>query len=114
MTAVPQRTALSHSLGALAATLVGITCATLGAYVVLRRMAFIGDALAHTVLPGLVTAYLAGWSLVAGSKPASAGVVPLNQSPAPPTKSSTITATDPTTNTSVVSFSILGLALPLG
>lgn len=53
--------------GLAAAALVGVTCATLGAYVVLRRMAFIGDALAHTVLPGLVVAYLTGWSLFSGA-----------------------------------------------
>ncbi|NJM06229.1 metal ABC transporter permease [Candidatus Gracilibacteria bacterium] len=53
--------------GLAAATLVGITCAVLGAYVVLRRMAFIGDALSHTVLPGLVVAYLNGWSLFGGA-----------------------------------------------
>lgn len=53
--------------GLLAATLIGLICATLGVYVVLRRMAFIGDALAHTVLPGLVVAYLNGWSLFGGA-----------------------------------------------
>jgi manganese/iron transport system permease protein len=52
---------------ALAGALVAITCATLGVYVVLRRMAFIGDALAHTVLPGLVIAYLNSWSLFGGA-----------------------------------------------
>ncbi|MBI2322398.1 MAG: metal ABC transporter permease [Chloroflexi bacterium] len=51
----------------LAAALVGVTCATIGVYVVLRRMAFIGDALAHTILPGLVVAYLFGWSLLGGA-----------------------------------------------
>jgi manganese/iron transport system permease protein len=51
----------------LTAVLVGGTCAALGAYVVLRRMAFIGDALAHTALPGLVVAYLNGWSLFGGA-----------------------------------------------
>jgi manganese/iron transport system permease protein len=51
----------------LAAALVGVSCATIGVYVVLRRMAFIGDALAHTILPGLVLAYLLGWSLLAGA-----------------------------------------------
>ena len=34
-----------------AAVLVGLSCASIGVYVVLRRMAFIGDALAHTILP---------------------------------------------------------------
>ncbi len=53
--------------GLLAAALVGLTCATLGVYVVLRRMAFIGDALSHTVLPGLVVAYLRGWNLLVGA-----------------------------------------------
>ncbi|MEZ4728620.1 MAG: metal ABC transporter permease [Caldilineaceae bacterium] len=53
--------------GLLAATLVGLTCAVIGVYVVLRRMAFIGDALAHTVLPGLVIAYLNSWNLVGGA-----------------------------------------------
>lgn len=53
--------------GLFAAVLVGITCATLGSYVVLRRMAFIGDALAHTTLPGLVVAYLQGWNLFGGA-----------------------------------------------
>ncbi|MBI1880940.1 MAG: metal ABC transporter permease [Chloroflexi bacterium] len=53
--------------GMLAAILVGLTCATLGVYVVLRHMAFIGDALAHTVLPGLVVAYLNSWNLFGGA-----------------------------------------------
>lgn len=53
--------------GLWASVLVGISCATLGCYVVLRRMAFIGDALAHTALPGLVVAYLVGWSLFGGA-----------------------------------------------
>lgn len=50
-----------------AAVLVGVTCAVLGSYVVLRRMAFVGDALAHTVLPGLVVAYLNNWNLYGGA-----------------------------------------------
>ncbi|MCS7055105.1 MAG: metal ABC transporter permease, partial [Thermoflexales bacterium] len=52
---------------AIAGVLVGLTCALLGVYVVLRRMAFIGDALAHTVLPGLVIAYLNQWSMTIGA-----------------------------------------------
>jgi ABC-type Mn2+/Zn2+ transport system permease subunit/Mn-dependent DtxR family transcriptional regulator len=38
--------------------LVGIACGVLGCYVVLRRMALIGDALSHAVLPGVVIAFL--------------------------------------------------------
>jgi len=56
---------MQHGLAAV--VLVGVTCAALGVYVVLRRMAFIGDALAHTALPGLVVAYLRGWDLLAGA-----------------------------------------------
>ena len=44
--------------GMIAAVLVGIVCAVVGTYVVLRGMAFFGDALAHTILPGLALGYL--------------------------------------------------------
>ncbi|WP_413228774.1 metal ABC transporter permease, partial [Chloroflexus sp.] len=39
--------------GLIAALLVGIVCAVVGVYIVLRGMAFLGDALAHTILPGI-------------------------------------------------------------
>jgi len=42
----------------LAAVLVGIVCAVVGTYMVLRGMAFFGDALAHTILPGVALGYL--------------------------------------------------------
>lgn len=61
------------SYGLLAAMLVGVTCAMLGVHVVLRRMAFLGDALAHCVLPGLVVAYFQRWNLLGGAT--IAGVV---------------------------------------
>lgn len=51
----------------MAAVLIGLACASIGVYVVLRRMAFIGDALSHTILPGVVVAYLNGFSLSAGA-----------------------------------------------
>jgi manganese/iron transport system permease protein len=44
--------------GMLAAILVGIVCAVVGTYMVLRGMAFFGDALAHTILPGIALGYL--------------------------------------------------------
>ena len=44
--------------GMLASILVGIVCAVVGTYVVLRGMAFFGDALAHTILPGIALGYL--------------------------------------------------------
>jgi len=46
--------------GLLAAITVGVVCAVLGTYVVLRGMAFFGDALAHAILPGVAIAYLLG------------------------------------------------------
>ncbi|MCO6452727.1 MAG: metal ABC transporter permease [Caldilineales bacterium] len=51
----------------LAAIIVGVVCSVLGAYVVLRGMAFFGDALAHTILPGVVIAFLVGWPLAIGA-----------------------------------------------
>lgn len=44
--------------GMVSAVLVGIVCAVVGTYVVLRGMAFFGDALAHTILPGIALGYL--------------------------------------------------------
>lgn len=44
--------------GLTAGILVGIVCAVVGTYVVLRGMAFFGDALAHTILPGVALGYL--------------------------------------------------------
>lgn len=46
--------------GLLAAIMVGIVCAVVGNYVVLRGMAFFGDALAHAILPGIAIGYLVG------------------------------------------------------
>lgn len=42
----------------LAAIIVGVVCALVGCYIVLRGMAFFGDALAHAILPGLAAGYL--------------------------------------------------------
>jgi manganese transport system permease protein len=44
----------------LAAVLVGLVCGVLGCFIVLRRMALIGDALAHAVLPGAAIAFMLG------------------------------------------------------
>lgn len=44
--------------GLIAAMLVGVVCAVVGTYIVLRGMAFFGDALAHTILPGVAVGYL--------------------------------------------------------
>ena len=40
------------------AALVSVTCALLGCFLILRRMAMVGDAISHAVLPGIVIAFL--------------------------------------------------------
>ena len=40
--------------------LVGMMCPLVGAYVITRNLAFIGDALAHAVLPGMVLGFIVG------------------------------------------------------
>ena len=51
----------------LASTIVGVLCAVMGTYVVLRGMAFLGDALAHAILPGVAIAYLLHGNLLVGA-----------------------------------------------
>lgn len=53
--------------GLLAAVIVGVLCAVIGCYVVLRSMAFIGDAMAHAILPGVALAYLLNGDLLVGA-----------------------------------------------
>jgi manganese/iron transport system permease protein len=47
--------------------IMGATCGAIGAYVIVRRLAFIGDAISHAVFPGIVVAYLAGASILGGA-----------------------------------------------
>jgi manganese/iron transport system permease protein len=42
----------------LASALVGVVCAVVGTYMVLRGLAFLGDAISHAAFPGVVIAYL--------------------------------------------------------
>jgi manganese/zinc/iron transport system permease protein len=42
----------------LTGSLVAVSCALLGAYLILRKMAMVGDAISHAVLPGIVIAFL--------------------------------------------------------
>lgn len=58
--------------GLLAGVLAALSCAALSAFVVWRGMAFAGDALAHSVLPGVVLAYVTGISLILGALGAAA------------------------------------------
>ncbi len=52
--------------GLIAAVMVGTVCAVMGSYVVLKGLAFIGDAVSHAAFPGLVIAYLIGIPLYIG------------------------------------------------
>jgi ABC-type Mn2+/Zn2+ transport system permease subunit len=51
----------------IAGILVSTACAVAGTFVILRGLAFIGDALAHGVLPGIALALLAGFPGVLGA-----------------------------------------------
>ena len=51
----------------IASVLVGGLCAVIGCYVVLRGMAFLGDALAHAILPGVALAFVLGLDLFVGA-----------------------------------------------
>jgi ABC-type Mn2+/Zn2+ transport system permease subunit len=53
--------------GLIAALMVGILCSIIGCYVVLRSMAFLGDAMAHAILPGVAVAYLLHGNLTVGA-----------------------------------------------
>ena len=50
--------------------LIGIMCPIMGAYVITRGRSFMGDALAHSVLPGMVVAFLLGISPFFAAVPA--------------------------------------------
>lgn len=53
--------------GLIAGLIVGILCAVIGCYVVLKGMAFLGDAMAHAILPGIAVAYLLQGNLLIGA-----------------------------------------------
>ena len=50
-------------------SMIGIICPVLGSYGVIRGMGFMGDAMAHSVLPGIVIALIVGVSPFLGSVP---------------------------------------------
>ena len=60
--------------GLVAALLVGVLCAVMGTFVVLKGLAFIGDAVSHATFPGLVIAYLVGAPLYIGGAIAAVAV----------------------------------------
>ena len=49
-----------------ASVLAGVVCAVVGSYVVLKGLAFIGDAVAHAAFPGVVVAFIVGGPYVVG------------------------------------------------
>jgi manganese/iron transport system permease protein len=73
--------------GLMAAVVVGVVCAVVGSYVVLRGMTFFGDALAHAILPGIAIGYLTGgagrgqlfWWALAAAILSSLGIGALNR-----------------------------------
>jgi ABC-type Mn2+/Zn2+ transport system permease subunit len=57
----------------IAAILVGTVCAVVGTYVVLKGLAFIGDAVSHAAFPGVVAAFLLGANYFVGAAVAAVG-----------------------------------------
>ncbi len=57
----------------IASAIVGVICAVVGTYVVLRGIAFIGDAVAHAAFPGVVVAYMVGFPFYLGAAVAAVG-----------------------------------------
>ena len=49
------------------AVLVGIVCALVGSYLMVQRLALLGDAISHSVLPGLAIAFLLDLNLFIGA-----------------------------------------------
>lgn len=62
-------------IAAIGAMIVGLGAGYLGAFMVLRRMALVGDALSHVALPGIAVALLAGIHPFIGAFAALAGAV---------------------------------------
>jgi manganese/iron transport system permease protein len=56
-----------------ASALVGVACAIVGSFVVLKGMSFIGDAVSHAAFPGIVIAYLVGAPIILGGAIAAIG-----------------------------------------
>ena len=56
-----------------ASALVGVACAVVGSFVVLKGMSFIGDAVSHAAFPGIVIAYMLGLPIIFGGAVAAIG-----------------------------------------
>jgi ABC-type Mn2+/Zn2+ transport system permease subunit len=53
--------------GMMASVMVGVLCAVVGCYVVLRGMAYLGDAISHAILPGVAVAYILKGEILIGA-----------------------------------------------
>jgi ABC-type Mn2+/Zn2+ transport system permease subunit len=73
VTPFSSNTFMIHAL--IAGVLVSIACAIAGTFVILRGLAFIGDALAHGVLPGIAVAILVGFPGILGAAIGAAGMI---------------------------------------
>jgi manganese/iron transport system permease protein len=49
------------------AILVGLLCAVVGSYLMVQRLALLGDAISHSVLPGLAIAFMLGGNIFIGA-----------------------------------------------
>lgn len=81
------RAYMQHAFAAI--VLVGVICGVIGVFVTLRGLAFMGDALAHAIFPGVVLAFVLGGSVLVGALIAallvSVGVGAIGQGGACPT-----------------------------
>jgi manganese/zinc/iron transport system permease protein len=59
----------------LTASLVSASCALLGCFLILRKMAMVGDAISHAVLPGIVIAFLISGSRDSFTMLLGAGII---------------------------------------
>ena len=49
------------------AVIVGVICAVVGSYLMVQRLALLGDAISHSVLPGLAIAFILGVNIFVGA-----------------------------------------------
>src|SRR5439155_5987052 len=63
--------------GLVAAILLGVVCAIMGTFVVLKGLAFIGDAVSHAALPGVVIAFIGGFPIYLGGAGGAVTTAPL-------------------------------------
>ncbi len=59
----------------IAGTLVSITCSVIGCFIILRRMAFLADAIAHSMLAGVIAGYLLTKLVLGGEAPLAAMLI---------------------------------------